>query len=232
MSIKIEYFSDVLCIWAYAGQVRMDELKQRFADETDIEYRFVSIFGAGKQHVENVWKGKGGLAGFNAHLRQVAEKWEHVEVSPDLWLSVTPQSSTSAHLYLKAIQLLEKRNGSCNLPLAEFQGRSRFEQAIWLFRDAFFRQARDISQRRVQADIAEQLELDTTAIGDMIDSGEAFAALHADDRARQQYNVPGSPTLVLNDGRQMLYGNVGYRIIDANIRELMHHPDEGEASWC
>ncbi|HEB57044.1 MAG TPA: disulfide bond formation protein DsbA [Gammaproteobacteria bacterium] len=232
MPIKIEYFSDVLCIWAYAGQVRMDELKQHFSSEIDIEYRFVSIFGAGKQHVENVWKDEGGLAGFNAHLQQVAKNWDHVEVSPDLWLTVKPQSSTSAHLYLKAIQLLEKHNGTCSLSLDEYHGRSRFEQAIWLFRDAFFRQARDISHRRVQTEIAEQLGVDTQAVSELIDSGEAFAELHADDKARQNYNVPGSPTLVLNDGRQLLYGNVGYRIIDANIRELMHHPDEGEASWC
>ncbi|NOQ90923.1 MAG: disulfide bond formation protein DsbA, partial [Gammaproteobacteria bacterium] len=50
MTIKIEYFSDVLCIWAYSGQVRMDELKCEFGEQIEIEYRFVPIFGAGKQH--------------------------------------------------------------------------------------------------------------------------------------------------------------------------------------
>lgn len=232
MTIKIEYFSDVLCIWAYAGQVRMDELKQRFADEVEIEYRFVSIFGAGKQHVENVWKDEGGLTGFNAHLQQLAKNWNHIDVSPDLWLSVKPQSSTAAHLYLKAIQLLEKQTPDYTLSWAEFDGRTRFEQAIWLFRVAFFREGRDVSHRRVQDEIAQQLGLDLKSIRELIESGEAFAELHADDRARQDYNVPGSPTLVLNEGRQLLYGNVGYRIIDANIRELMRNPDEGEASWC
>ncbi len=54
MTIKIEYFSDVLCIWAYSGQIRMDELKRDFADEVEIENRFVPIFGAGRQHLENV----------------------------------------------------------------------------------------------------------------------------------------------------------------------------------
>ena len=232
MPIKIEYFSDVLCIWAYAGQVRMDELKQHFADEIEIDYRFVSIFGAGRQHVETVWKEQGGLAGFNAHLLQVAKNWDHVEVSPDLWLTVQPQSSTAAHLYLKAIQLLEKRSPDYCEPLAEFNGRTRFEQATWLFRDAFFREGRDVSHRKVQQEITQQLDLDLKPICELIESGEAFAELHADDKARHDYNVPGSPTLVLNEGRQMLYGNVGYRIIDANIRELIRNPDEGEASWC
>ncbi len=232
MTIKIEYFSDVLCIWAYGGQVRMDELKQTFATDIEIEYRFVPIFGAGKQHVENVWKDEGGLKGFNAHLQQVAKNWDHISVSDELWLSVSPQSSTAVHLYLKAIQLLEKKSGSCYQALPEFNGRTRFEQAIWLYRDAFFRLGKDISQRQVQNEIAQQLDYSLDSVLALLDSGEAFAALHADDVAKQSYNVPGSPTLVLNEGRQMLYGNVGYRIIDANVRELLHNPVQGEASWC
>ncbi len=232
MTIKIEYFSDVLCIWAYGGQIRMDELKQRFADDIEIEYRFVSIFGAGKQHVENVWKDQGGLKGFNEHLKQVAKNWDHIEVSTDLWLGVTPQSSTAAHLYLKAIQLLAKQGEISNLAEEKFSGRTLFEEAIWRFRDAFFRQGHDISTRQVQQEIALQMALPTKRIHDILDSGEAFAAMHLDDAAKQDYKVPGSPTLVLNDGRQMLYGNVGYRIIDANVRELLHNPEHGEASWC
>jgi len=33
-------------------------------------------------------------------------------------------------------------------------------------------------------------------------------------------------------GHQLLYGNVGYRLIEANVRELLHNPEAGEASWC
>jgi predicted DsbA family dithiol-disulfide isomerase len=47
------------------------------------------------------------------------------------------------------------------------------------------------------------------------------------------YGVQGSPTYVFNDGRQLLYGNVGYRIIEANVRELLSAPPaEGAPSWC
>jgi predicted DsbA family dithiol-disulfide isomerase len=80
--------------------------------------------------------------------------------------------------------------------------------------------------------IAGELELPVAAIRKVVDNGEACAALYLDDQARQKYQVPGSPTLVLNDGRQLLYGNVGYRIIEANVRELMQNPLEGDASWC
>jgi hypothetical protein len=35
----------------------------------------------------------------------------------------------------------------------------------------------------------------------------------------------------MNEGRQKLYGNVGYRILDANVRELWERP-QAQASWC
>jgi len=92
-------------------------------------------------------------------------------------------------------------------------------------KDAFFHEGRDISTRQVQEEIAKQMQLPVQRIHDVLDSGQAFAAMHLDDVAKQNYKVPGSPTL-------MLYGNVGYRIIDANVRELLHNPEQGEASWC
>jgi len=232
VTIKIEYFSDVLCIWAYGGQIRMDELKRDFADKIDIEYRFVPIFAAAKENVGRVWKDKGGAEGFNCHLKNVAKNWNHISISPDLWTKVAPESSTSAHLFLKAIQLLAEQGEIEKTPLDEFNGRTQFEEAIWLFRDAFFRQGKDIARRCIQDEIAEQLQLPLKQLYELIDSGRAFAALHMDDEARNNYKVPGSPTLVLNEGRQLLYGNVGYRIIDANVRELLRNPDHGEASWC
>lgn len=232
MTIKIEYFSDVLCIWAYGGQIRMDELKHDFADNIEIDYRFVPIFGAGKQHVEKTWQDKGGLAGFNQHLQQVAKNWSHISVSADLWTKVAPESSTSAHLYLKAIQLLSSTGEIDNSAQDKFSGRNCFEEAIWLFRDTFFREGKDIARRCVQDEVADKLDIPLSKIHELIDSGQAHAALHFDEQAKNDYKVPGSPTLVLNEGRQMLYGNVGYRIIDANVRELLHNPEHGEANWC
>ena len=40
-----------------------------------------------------------------------------------------------------------------------------------------------------------------------------------------------SPTMLLNEGRQQLTGNVGYRVIEANVRELLESPD-AKLSWC
>jgi predicted DsbA family dithiol-disulfide isomerase len=66
----------------------------------------------------------------------------------------------------------------------------------------------------------------------VIDSGVAHADLEADHRDQQTLMVQGSPTYILNEGRQKLYGNVGYGVIEANIKELLHSPLAGAASWC
>jgi hypothetical protein len=44
--------------------------------------------------------------------------------------------------------------------------------------------------------------------------------------------IEGSPSLVLNEGRQKLYGNVGFRVIEANVQGLLHAAGPEDASWC
>ncbi len=232
MTIKIEYFSDVLCVWAYGGQIRVDELKRDFVDDIDIEYRFVPIFAAARHNIQRNWQDKGGLHGFNRHLLEVGKNWDHIDIHPALWREVAPESSTTAHVYLKAIQLLMQSGKVSTEARQAWHDRNAFEQAVWLFREAFFTHARNIALRSEQDAIADSLALPVDAIHQLIDCGQAHAALHLDDEARRQYHIPGSPTMVLNQGRQLLYGNVGYRIIDANIRELLHNRANGEASWC
>ncbi len=97
---------------------------------------------------------------------------------------------------------------------------------------AFFRDGRDIARSEVQYEIAEGFGLSPAAIQEEIASGRAFAAFSADVDARDRMRIEGSPTFVLNEGRQKLYGNVGYRVIEANLHELLQAPRRDRASWC
>jgi hypothetical protein len=36
----------------------------------------------------------------------------------------------------------------------------------------------------------------------------------------------------MNEGRQRLFGDVGYRLIEANVEELLRGRTPDEASWC
>ena len=217
--VEVTYFSDVLCVWAYVSQARMAAVEEKFGDSVRIRHRFCSVFGDTAEKIKSSWKEKGGYEGFNLHLRHVAEKFPHIQVHPDIWLKTRPPTSASPHLFLKAVQQCDRDS-------------KIFDQVMWAFRSAFFRDCRDISRWDVQCEIAEGLGANIGAIEDLIHSGVAFASLAADYQDADKMRIEGSPSLVLNDGRQKLYGNVGFRLIDANIQELFREPRADDASWC
>jgi predicted DsbA family dithiol-disulfide isomerase len=76
--VEIKHFSDILCVWAYVSQVRIDAIKEKFAGAVRIEHRFCSVFGDTVQKINSAWNEKGGYQGLNAHLRQVARKFPHI----------------------------------------------------------------------------------------------------------------------------------------------------------
>jgi len=215
--VSLTYYSDVLCVWAHLAQARVDEVLQNFGDQVRVDYRFCSVFGDTAYKIGQGWEAKGGYAGFNAHLQEVAAQFGDLDLHPDLWLTVRPPSSTSAHLVLKAVSRID--------PAA-------LPDLLVRFRHGFFREGRDVSRWPVQRDLLRGSGLTADAVREQIDEGMAFAALEADQRDMAALRVQGSPTFLLNDGRQTLYGNVGYRIIEANIRELLQSPTAGSASWC
>jgi len=230
--LTIEVFSDVLCVWAYGGQVRIDQLKADYSERIVLQYRFIPIFAAAQDRIERDWETRDSYAGFGRHLHEVAERWDHVSLHSDVWLKVRPHSSSVPHLYLKALQLLEKTGELSSEPVAEFNSRSVFEEFLWKTRCAFFEQAQNISHTSVLDELCADLGLPQNRIHELIGNGEAHAGLHLDTELRDRYQIPGSPTLIFNEGRQRLYGNVGYRIIDANISELLDDADHAGASWC
>jgi hypothetical protein len=82
--IRIFYFSDALCVWDYIAQVRLDELKTTFGDKISIEHHFVPVFGNAHEKLATRWRDRGGLPGYSDHVREVADKFTHVTVHPDV----------------------------------------------------------------------------------------------------------------------------------------------------
>lgn len=227
----ISYFSDVLCIWAYAAQIKLDELQRQFGDQVRVEYRFLRLFGDVFAHIETDWGDKGGATGYARHVLQLAASFNHLDIHPEIWTKNVPVTSASCHLFLKAIQLLEKSGEISAAPQPQFGGKSLFEEAVWRCRLGFFRDLQNIADRTNLEAIATNISLPLVEIRRQIDSGAAYAALCADFDAQEKHLIEGSPTFLLNDGRQKLYGNVGYRIIEANMQELLTDSCD-RASWC
>ena len=221
-SIKIDYFTDMLCIWAYIAQTRMDELSIEFGECINIHARFFPVFGHAHKKIDAAWQSKGGRQGYAGHVHQVAEDFNHIFVHPDIWVKNTPQSSLPSHLYLSAVKLLEHQD--------ELEKES-FTQITREIRKSFFTDCADISNTSVLLSLFEKNKLPIALIEKKINTGEAFSVLSEDIKLASEMTVRASPTMIFNEDRQRLTGNVGYRIIQANIKELLHAP-KSQNSWC
>jgi predicted DsbA family dithiol-disulfide isomerase len=214
--VSVQYFSDVFCVWAYVGQVRLDELETEFEADVAVDCHFMTVFGDARGKLEADWGARGGNVAYAAHVRSVVERFEHVRIHPDTWAKVVPTSSLGCHIFLAAVKLHDAQT---------------FRRAAWSLREAFFRDGRDISRRSTQLEVAHALDLPVAEIESLLYSGEAHAELSRGLKLARRFGVEVSPTYVFDDGRQRLNGNVGYRVIEANVRELLRAP-ESPQSWC
>lgn len=224
----INYFSDVLCIWSYISQIRLEQLAKEFEGRIDINEQFVSVFPDARTKTAATWKDKGGYESMNKLFQRLSRKYDHITVHPDVWTVTQPYTSTVIHQTLKAFQAAGQEDGDADLPYIETLG----ARAIKRFRQAFFAEARDISNWEVQAELAKEIGVDPARIEAKRRSGEAAALLDADLKHAESLGVKGSPTFVMNEGRQVLFGNVGYKLIQANVEELFRDQPGDAASWC
>jgi len=213
----IDYYSDLLCVWAWIAQKRLDELNQKLSDKIEIHYHFINIFGDTQSKMSKQWASKGGYEGFSSHVIESAKPYLNAPVSSEIWSEVRPTTSANAHLILKAVEL--------------HYGKAKGVDIALVLRKAFFINAVDVSDFNCLYSLLESSGIDLSKIKYSIANGKAMAALMSDYQSAQQLGLKGSPTYIIDNGRQTLYGNVGYRVLLANIEEQLKRPIN-EASWC
>ena len=213
----IDYYSNLLCVWAWIAQRRIDELNQALGNKIQIQYCYVDVFGDVPTKINEQWQHKSGYAGFAEHVQKSASAFDDAPLSSKIWMEVKPTTSANAHLVLKALEIVYDENRSVDMALK--------------FRSAFFVDALDIGRLDVLYDLINASDLDCDQIKASIHDGSPMALLLRDYHKSKQECVKGSPSYVIDGGRQTLYGNVGYRVLLANIEGLLKNPTD-EASWC
>jgi predicted DsbA family dithiol-disulfide isomerase len=223
--ISVAWYSDILCIWAYVGQIRLDEILRNFGGQVTIESRAVPVFSSVKRKIVEGWCTRGSLQGYAAHVQEIGGRYDHVQLHPDLWTREVPSGSLSVHAFVKAAELATATSvwTASDRPLTI--------ELAWRLRLALFRDLRDVGRLDVQLDVASELKLPLDDIQAQIASGAALAALAEDHELASQHGIVGSPTYLIEGGRQKLYGNVGYRVLEANIAEVLRDNSD-KASWC
>ena len=224
--LKLVHFSDVLCIWAYIGQEPLSRLSERFGDQIEIDAHYCSVFPDTTAKISKLWKNKGGFEGYAGHVQDVARGFDGISVHEKVWSETRPLSSASPHLFLKAVELVAQEDGATEhhsqLPV----------RAARVLRSAFFHDAKNISDWSVQSEVSDQIGLKFSDVSKKIETGEAMAMLSRDYELAQSTGVKGSPTYVLNNGRQVLFGNISYPILEANVEEVLKEQNQLNASPC
>ncbi len=228
--IRINHFSDILCVWAYVGQHRLDHFIADYSDKVEIHQHFCSVFPDVWSKIETNWKDRGGFEGYGQHVQDVVAKFEGMQVHPDIWRKVRPRSSASPHLFVKAVEIIAEAGGE-TVQNTGYAARLPVKAAATL-RLAFFEQALDIASWDVQREIAAEIGVSFADVQATIERGEAIARLAGDYEIAAKKGIEGSPTYVLNEGRQKLYGNVSTRVIEANVKELLLDETGDRASRC
>lgn len=214
-TLIIDYYSDVLCVWAWIAQRRIDELNQQFGAKIELRYHYVDIFGDSHAKMQKQWADRDLFSGFAKHVIHAASSFEDAPINPKIWQEVRPTTSSNAHLFLKAVEVTHGVTVAIDTAL--------------MIRQAFFIDAKDISNMQVLSDLLK--DTDHACVDNALNDGTAMAALMSDYQKAKQQSIKGSPSYVMDNGRQTLYGNVGYRVLHANIEELLKNPSD-EASWC
>jgi predicted DsbA family dithiol-disulfide isomerase len=217
-------------VWAYVGQHRLEHFITDYGDKTEIHQHFCSVFPDTWSKIEANWKERGGFEGYGRHVQEVVSKFEGMTVHPDVWAKVRPRSSASPHLFVKAVEIVARAGGE-DPKTTPYEAQTAVIAAATL-RRAFFERALDIASWEIQRDIATEIGMDFADVQAVIESGEAIALLAGDYETAQKKGIAGSPTYVLNEGRQKLYGNVSARVLEANVKELLLDETGDRASRC
>lgn len=215
--LAIDYYTDVLCVWAWIAQRRTAELESTWGDKIDLRYRYVNVFGDTRTRIGDGWADRGGFEGFRDHVVESAAPYDNADVNPAIWAKIQPKTSANAHLVLSAATEILSPKAAVELAAH--------------IRHAFFVDARDIGNMAVLLEVVQDSGEDADGISEAVADGRAAARLMNDYQGAASANIAGSPSWVLNEGRQKLYGNVGYHVLNANVEGLFagHSTD---ASWC
>lgn len=215
--LKIDYYSDVLCVWAWISQRRVKELSDEWLDKVDISFHYLNIFGDVDRRINEKWSEKGGYEGFGQHVLDAAKPYDNAPVDSEIWCRMRPKTSSNAHLILKAVHLVYSKQEVANLAFS--------------IQSSFFQDGKDIGEMNVLYQLVSEQSLSLDKVKEKIEDGSAMASLMHDYQLAKELNIKGSPTWIMNNGRQELFGNVGYRILNANIKEILDKPQQ-QASWC
>ena len=70
-TVTIDYYTDILCVWAWIAQRRIDELNAQWGGRIQLAHHCVNVFGDTAEKMSIQWADRGGFDGFADHVHDV-----------------------------------------------------------------------------------------------------------------------------------------------------------------
>ncbi|MCL2778657.1 MAG: DsbA family protein [Polyangiaceae bacterium] len=208
-SVSFSHWSDPLCIWALVGQSKLDRILRDLGGCLRVEYRIAPIFGSIPwRFAEGPWA-KEGILGRIAATKRIAEQNGRSDVSGECWQRAAPATSWAPAAAIKAVFALGEGLGMKAGPA--------YQVAL---RERFFVAEQNIALRKIQLELAEEMNLPREPIEASLDDGSALCAVAEDYAEKERLRIQGSPTYIFDAGRIILYGNFNYEVLHHAVVEL------------
>lgn len=185
--VKLDILSDPICPWCYIGKTNLDRALEQIGDHPfTIEWHPFQLNpdmpaeGMGRrEYLETKFGGKQGAVRAYAPIVEMAEK---VGLSIDFEGMKRTPNTMNAHRLIHWAGIEQRQS---------FVVQRLFE--------AYFRDARDISDHDVLLDIADSCEMDAGVIGKLLKSDADFDDIRARDSHSREMGISSVPTFVVDN---------------------------------
>lgn len=183
--VKLDIVSDPICPWCYIGKTNLDRALEQFPDHPfTIEWHPFQLNpdmpadGMGRRdYLEGKFDGKEGAVRAYAPVVEMAEK---VGLSIDFEGMQRTPNTINAHRLIH---------------WAGVEGRQTF--MVQRLFEAYFRDARDIGDVEVLADIADSVEMDAAVVAKLLASDADIEDIRKRDAHSREMGINSVPTFIV-----------------------------------
>lgn len=183
--VKLDIISDPVCPWCYIGKAQLDRALAAAPDHPfEVEWHPFQLNpdmpAEGMDRQDYLRAKFGGEEGAAEVYAKIAEAAEAAGLALDLGAIRRQPNTLDAHRLIH---------------WAGIEGRQT--AAVSALFAAYFKQGRDIGDREVLADIADEIGMDAAVIHRLLDSPADVEETRARDKAAREMGVTGVPTFIV-----------------------------------
>ena len=215
--LEIDIYSDILSVAAHFVDERLERLVERYGDQLKVNYHWVSLLS----DTDSPDK-RNSVVDYYQHIEQLKNVSSYIQFNDSIWLNKIRTSSSGAHLFLKAVQLLEESRGNPSYSIVHSLANR--------YRRVYFEDGEDISNFLVLEKVLDELSIDKASVNEFIRNSKALNALIDDEKACHKiHSHEVLPLLSFQRGNYKLYGDVSFKVIENMVENLIHLTKERAA---